>query len=670
MKRFVKALVAWSMVLGASVAGAFPVASSGAAQPAEDPGPHRVFLPLVARQLEASLLPVGQLGGAMDAVTVDASHIYVGVGPRVEVLDRADPARPERVGQSEVLVDIVRDLERVHDHLYAATADGIVILSVAGPGDPQVVGFLPLSGGAGMARAASGRLYVAALEAGLIVYDLTVLSAPLEIGRYDTDGSVGDLALSGDFAVLGDSLDPDFFRGRGGLRVVDVADVEQMHETDFVTTPESGGETLAARDGTVYVAWNRLTVFDLDQAGRLSERGQFDDRDLYAIASIEPRGAELFMATGTGLWMVDFSDPAQPRTLARVPAADSRGDLALVDDLALLTARWPYRLVIVDVSTPAAAHAVGEYGSVGDLRSVQVLGERAFAYEPSRGLVELEVADPSRPQRVGLAVRERNGFDSNSSWVVSGTHAYSVDGWLMDIELWGDALGTIGWGADRSAEAVAVEGGYAFVAVTDNAGYDQLHPGHLAVVDIRDPVNPREVAAAGVIAGHGLHLVVAAGMAYLTEREPIDRYESVGVLRIFDVRDPLQPAELARLRVDGDVRGIAYDDGLVVLADFAPGGGIIVVDVADAAAPRIVSRFSEVPDLGPSRAVAMADGIAYARTDGALVAVDVTEPSLPHVVASIRRPLWSLAAIAAVGEHVFLVEGVYGLKVLRLIRRP
>ena len=52
---------------------------------------------------------VGQVGGRVNAVAVQGNHVYLGVGPRLLVLDVSDPTTPILAGQTPVLPDVQDD---------------------------------------------------------------------------------------------------------------------------------------------------------------------------------------------------------------------------------------------------------------------------------------------------------------------------------------------------------------------------------------------------------------------------------------------------------------------------------------------------------------------------------------------------------------------------------
>jgi len=72
-----------------------------------------VTLPLLAgpqvtvAQQSQNVELVGQIGGSTWAVAVQGNYAYIGVGPRLVILNTADPAHPVVVGQTGVLPGVV-----------------------------------------------------------------------------------------------------------------------------------------------------------------------------------------------------------------------------------------------------------------------------------------------------------------------------------------------------------------------------------------------------------------------------------------------------------------------------------------------------------------------------------------------------------------------------------
>ncbi len=84
---------------------------------------------------------VGQIGGASHAVAVVGDYAYLGVGPRLVVLDITDKENPTFVGQSPLLPDIVRGIAVVGNYAFVADGlGGLQIINVSNRERPSLVG--------------------------------------------------------------------------------------------------------------------------------------------------------------------------------------------------------------------------------------------------------------------------------------------------------------------------------------------------------------------------------------------------------------------------------------------------------------------------------------------------------------------------------------------------
>jgi len=116
-------LVGWVMALMAALAG---LGSGGRGLGALAQGGSNVEL-------------VGQIGGLTLAVAVQGRYAYVGVGPRLVVVDVGDPARPVEVGQTGVLPGVVQDVAVSGSYAYVADWDGgLRVIDVSDPSSPRI----------------------------------------------------------------------------------------------------------------------------------------------------------------------------------------------------------------------------------------------------------------------------------------------------------------------------------------------------------------------------------------------------------------------------------------------------------------------------------------------------------------------------------------------------
>ena len=105
---------------------------------------------------------IGQLGGPTYAVAVQGDYAYLGIGPRLVVLDVSDRTQPTLIGQSGLLTDFVQDI--VLEETYA---------------------------------------YIAAGGAGLKIFDISDKAAPRETGSFETQGFAYGVVSGGWYCICG-----------------------------------------------------------------------------------------------------------------------------------------------------------------------------------------------------------------------------------------------------------------------------------------------------------------------------------------------------------------------------------------------------------------------------------------------------------------------------------
>jgi hypothetical protein len=203
--------------------------------------------------------------------------------------------------------------------------------------------------------------------------------------------------------------------------------------------------------------------------------------------------------------------------------------------------------------------------------------------DPFTGLVVLDLAQPSKPDRIGEQVLDGNPQD------------------------------------------VAVAGRFAFLA-NDTAG--------LQVVDVSDPASPSATGRLTDTYGNAKALVVSDDTALVAVSEPgATRVPggSPGALSIVDVSDAAQPMEVGRLALDQPAFKVASSGDYGIVADRY---GVTLIDVSDPGDPKWLDRFvpSDVdPDLLPRIiSVDAAGQLVYVAVDPSSVFVlELTEGPLP-----------------------------------------
>jgi hypothetical protein len=137
-------------------------------------------------------------------VIVAGNYAYIGVGPRLVVLELSDPANPRMVGQTDMLPDLVEDIHIAGDYAYVADGGiwsddcwcyidpGLRVVDISDPTTPVEVATYETPGPAQGVFVVGDHAYVTDTSA-LWIVDVSNPTTPQYVGFYDTPTSVEDI---------------------------------------------------------------------------------------------------------------------------------------------------------------------------------------------------------------------------------------------------------------------------------------------------------------------------------------------------------------------------------------------------------------------------------------------------------------------------------------------
>ncbi|MDX1439858.1 MAG: T9SS type A sorting domain-containing protein, partial [Rubricoccaceae bacterium] len=285
-----------------------------------------------------------------------------------------------------------------------AGAFGLKILDVSDPTMPIEIGSLSLGGDTTyeiVTLLSNDPIYVAGL-AGIFSVDISDLTMP-EIEQSYTDVGQGlSVAYHAfhDLALLGDRFN--------GLRITD-ADVSGGSELPQIGFYENAGFSHKA-----FFYGDELYVTDL--SGRLRI---LDVADVHAgveeiarVNDVPPNTQEVHVENdvayvsdgdfgGTGLTILDVSDPANPQIIGGWNSGNQAFGMDLVGDI-LYLANGFSGLVALDVSDPADVQELGSFPMGSNTVDVVVDSAQAVAYAVNfgAGMYSIDVSDPANMQQL------------------------------------------------------------------------------------------------------------------------------------------------------------------------------------------------------------------------------------------------------------------------------
>jgi parallel beta-helix repeat protein len=385
----------------------------------------------------------------------------------------------------------------------------------------------------------------------------------------------------------------------------------------------------------------RLVVLDASDPEALEEIGAAEPLGWF-VEDVAIAGTVACVAAGgAGLYLVDISNPCQPKILGIYDTPGYAEGVTVVGRYAYV-ADGPGGLRIVDLAEPAKPMEVGVAYSLNYVFDVALNSQYAYLAVAGAGLLVADVSDPARP--VAVSRCDTPGYAYGIA--VSGNSAYIADGWeglrVVDVS---DPkqpnevafYDTPGWAMD----VVAVEAG---VYVADAFG-------GLRVMDASDRAKPIDLGAYEAANGDAQSLAASGDVVFVADR-------NLG-LHLVDVSTPVQPRQVGFYNPMGFADGVAVAGKCAYVA--AGLYGLRVVDLSDdRMSPQEIAAFKAPRN---AQTVVVAADFAYVTSfDRTFYVVDISDPAHPKG-SSYRFPFHTVRNMVVVGD-ILVMANEWGLRLI------
>ncbi len=555
-----------SIVLSTTLTGCFG-AANGRLQSLARGGGKVIWAPAVMNTGELSAQPstslevAGQIGGRMQGIAIQGQYAYMGLGPRLTILDLSTPERVTPVGQTDLLPGLVRAVSVEGTLAYVTTEEGeLRVVDVSNAAQPRDITEDAASSAAAMhdpraarSAAANGLVYQANGRAGLQIVDASNPAAPVEVGSYAALEDAVDVQVEGSIAYV---VDP-----WSGLHLLDVGTPSAPREVGRFDTPGLAN-SVAVADGRAYVVdqWAGLHIVDVSNAQQPVQVGRYAAPQ--QVDAVAQTGETAYIAgRADGLWVVDLANRASPVAVMHIELPEIAQGLALMNGH-LYVAAGDAGLYIYSLDNARAPQQVAVYRDVGWAANVTAAGGFAYITDEWRGLQIVNVTDPRQPVGVvtveGLPVRDIKVVGS-----LLYVAADDADLLVFDISEPAAPRLTQTYAVAGDAMGVVIDGDYAYVAA-GGAG--------LQVLSLADAVGATAGASIDATVGawtelYGYALSYAGGYVYLTT-------ELSGV-QMIDVTTPTAPQRVQGIETVGAATDLFHSDATLYVADEV--GGMLIL---------------------------------------------------------------------------------------------
>lgn len=493
------------------------------------------------------------LPSTAEGVATTGTYAYIAAGGAgLQIYDIANPASPTWVAA----VDSISWGEGVvisQPYAYLAHGGKTSIFDISDPANPALVSQISsFSGGWHQdVNVRSGYAYICEYDFGIQVVDVTNPASPQQANWLDTGNRTAFMVFDGNYGYVAN--------GDSGMRVIDVS------------VPSSPVEVgLFATNTRVRKVW----------FGAITIGGS-------------PTG-HIYCAAESAILAVNVSDPASMSlsgSLEVAAAADGDAFATFVEGTTAYVAYGSAGLRILDVTNPGNIVELGNIDTPGDAREVVVKDGVAFVADRDEGVRVIDVSNPAAPTEItSIATPRARGI------AIAGNTVYvaASDSGVAIIDAT-DAANPVWIGSATSYYGEGVTAFGSMVAVTrwDN----------VLLIDMTNPAAPVDRGELGALATGTAGLTLTADHAYVHDFD---------TLRIYSIANPDAPALTGKVYSGGSWDGTASVDGDYAYLNCEE-NGLRIVDVSDPANPAEVGYFDGAPI---ARGVTAKNGRAYVAERG------------------------------------------------------
>ncbi len=382
------------------------------------------------------------------------------------------------------------------------------------------------------------------------------------------------------------------------------------------------------------------------QISRLQLGGQI--KDLFV------RNNLVYAANATGfLQIVDITNPFAPRLRGQLTVPVSGEGIDIVEDRAAIAANNG-GLLIVDIHNPDAPTLLGASGpTLGSTYDVRYIGTHVYVAALS-GLAIFDVSDPAHPTQLVYYNTINNNSANGYAVDVDGNHAYLAVG-AAGLLIFDVSVPT----TPHVIASIDTPGFTIGVQVVGSKAYLADREGGLQVVDLQTPSQPHLVGALDT-AGYVCRLSVVGNLAYLAD--------SSGGLMVADVSQT-QPVLHGFYGVGGGSTEMAVVGDRLYISSYE---GLVIADISTPNRPRVLGTVV-LPGyaytiVASGTTIFLGNDLRKQNnySDWQVTAVDVADPTAPHILSTVTFTAASVMDLALVGTTLYVATGNLGLQLINV----
>lgn len=291
-------------------------------------------------------------------------------------------------------------------------------------------------------------------------------------------------------------------------------------------------------------------------------------------------------------------------------------------------------LVVLDIADPTNIQFLGAVDTPGDAKRVSVSGHLALTADSSAGLHVIDVTEPSSPIILGTALTPGAALDV----VVIDATAYVADTNGLSIIDFSEPTNP------AVISSITTPGQATRLCVSGETAYVIDEGSGLRIIDVTEPTKPVLLTTIDITSIHDI--AVNGTRGYLAH--------SYGTLTVLDLTNPSEPQTLTSLELPSRyTQDVAIDQNRLFI-----NGLSTVFDLSDPDMPAYLGA-----GLALGRGIAVRDTLALVTFEHSLAALDIRDIPTSGVLGSLSSPD-SVEGIEIQGSFAFTAELAEGMHII------
>ncbi|MDK9700553.1 MAG: T9SS type A sorting domain-containing protein [bacterium] len=453
--------------------------------------------------------PVGSIyneGSAADLVIVDTTLFVLGID-RICTYDIRNPPAVTQLYMLSLPTDNL-NFTIVDHYIYVVTVSRrLIVIEAFHPGDLVELSRLQLSHSVSDVALFNRHAYLPGYN-GTVIVNVADPAAPVLVGL---DTTLGDWTTA--ISIVGNTgLVKSETEGLLGVWFQSPTLLRRI-----CTFPNSIGCTAFAwNDSLAFLAFlhGSLQIYDIRNLAvprLLTTFGQLDFPECVYL-----QGNRAFVSDyHFGFQVLNIATPSSPTTIGSYSQPGFIQRVAIASPFAY-TACGGYGLKVFDYRNPFAPRLAGTYDTPGSVIGVAVQNQYAYLADSTGGLRIVEVTDPANPVQTGVLTYLETIFDvavrGQYAFILGSLHGLKV----VDVSLPATPVEVSHFDSLLSVpRRLVLDSNYAYIATSSNS---------VVVIDIRDPLQLRFVASIHVPLGvYGI--AVSGTTLFLTSNTELKSYD-------------------------------------------------------------------------------------------------------------------------------------------------